>query len=40
LAKVLDGQHPITMAALQRACQQAQQHVLQTYALLPDEDAV
>ena len=40
VSRALDGQHPITMAALQRAGRQAQAHVLQTYALVPDEDAV
>jgi hypothetical protein len=38
LSTALDGQKPITMASLQRACQQAQQHVMALHALVPDDD--
>jgi hypothetical protein len=40
VAKLLKDQRPITNGVVMRACQQAQAHVLQTYALVPDEDAV
>jgi hypothetical protein len=39
LSTALDGR-PITNALVQKPCQQAQAHVLQTYALVPDENAV
>jgi hypothetical protein len=39
LARLLQGQS-LTPATVQRACQQAQAHVMQLHALCPDEDAV
>jgi hypothetical protein len=37
LAKLLEGQR-LTPATVQRACQQAQQHVMQLHALCPEDD--
>jgi hypothetical protein len=38
LSKALEGQHPITMASLLKACQQCQQHVMGLHAMVPDDD--
>jgi hypothetical protein len=35
---LLDGQHPITNALAQKACQQCQQHIMGLHALVPDDD--
>jgi hypothetical protein len=37
LSKALEGR-PITMALLQKTCQQCQQHVMGLHALVPDDD--
>jgi hypothetical protein len=38
LSKLLEGQHPISNGTLQRACGQAQQHVMALHAMIPDDD--
>jgi hypothetical protein len=40
LALVRDAARPLPYGVVMRACQQAQAHVLQTYAMCPDENAV
>jgi hypothetical protein len=38
LSRLLEGQRPLSLGSVQKACGQAQQHCLQSHALAPDDN--